>query len=681
MNTTRARRTVHHISFQLSVDNATPSGEQVTNVSGVISPFHCKKSPLPRSSTLVQVQRNSSRVRRRSPLCHDVLEFMLDGASMSSQESLDVTESCDSQRCNQVASLEPHTSEPLGCQQFEANSMDISDNDESGSDVSGDEDSDEGFDGQCDGMSLTATSESTAECSRSQSHRSSKSNSSNSSYGSSTSSESALTWWRRHFKSKPKTQPPAADFTNSLLRRSTVSAHASRPRPASTAGNTPILTKLKRSVSSKSATRLLPTSASKQAHAAADTAQQQSKLARASFISGSLLSRSKTTKASEIMPVPAPAALAKSALSASSNETRSKSNMPAQTHSDSIPEDTFVSRWTMLKCKGMENLHVVSVPARCESLNHKDAFLFYPCLFHSLDAAQYAAEALNISAADTANNTLTAKPACGTKRVHGGTLLAQEYNRRKSVYSLASRTIYIWLGAHASAIKRDAITRVAMEIRDKELMSKAAIVVVDESAAANSARKQFFAQLHRAETGAGHMLTDELSAMCSRITPLSRAGDDMDFEKALQRRKVMYGFWEAIPPATIIAADTYVNAAALQKVPAGGAIILDTWSDVFIWWRNEPCNPAVRRCAVNFANMLVKDASIPPRPQSASVWYEVQGFEHVIFKTKFPDWPFVFASSMGAAEVVRQMVSDSAPPPLALPVRSISRHSRPVAVV
>ncbi|KAJ2651953.1 hypothetical protein IWW40_001501 [Coemansia sp. RSA 1250] len=570
--------------------------------------------------------------------------------------------------------------------------MDAGDNDESSSDISGNEDSDEGFDGQCDGLSLTATSESTAECSRSQSHSSSKSSSSNSSRSSSsTSSESALTWWRRHFRAKPKTQPPVADFTSSLLRRSTVSAHASRPRPASTAGNNPILTKLKRSMSSKSSTRLLSTPSSKQTHAVADTAppplphqqqqqQQQPKLTRASFISSSLLSRSKPTKADEAVP---DRASAKPEQPASNNEARNKTNMPARMPSDSILEDTFVSRWTMLKCKGMENLHVVSVPARCESLNHKDAFLFYPCVFHSLDTAHHVAENAGASAADAASTdyALTAKGTGGTKRVHSGTLLAQEYNRRKSVYSLASRTIYIWLGAHASAIKRDAITRVAMEIRDKELLNKAAIVVVDESAAADSARKQFFAQLHRAEAGAGHTLTAELSAMSSRITPLSRAGDDMDFEKALQRRKVVYGFWEAIPPATIIAADTYVNAAALQKVPAGGAIVLDTWSDVFIWWRNEPCNPAVRRCAVNFANMLVKDTSIPPRPQSASVWHEVQGFEHIIFKTKFPDWPFVFASSMGATEAVRQMVSDSAPPPLALPVRSISRHSRPVAVV
>ncbi|KAJ2455959.1 hypothetical protein EV183_000302 [Coemansia sp. RSA 2336] len=563
--------------------------------------------------------------------------------------------------------------------------MDAGDNDESGSDISGNQDSDEGFDGQCDNLSLTATSETTAECSRSQSYSSGKSNSSNSSSSSSssTSSESVLTWWKRHFKARPKTQPPVADFTNSLLRRSTVSAHASRPRPASTAGNNPILTKLKRSVSSKSSTRLIPMPSTKQTHAAADTApqQQQPKLARASLISGSLLSRAKSTKANGIVPIHAPETPEQLD---SGKETRNKVDVPAQTPTNSIPEDTFVSRWTMLKCKGMENLHVVSVPARCESLNHKDAFLFYPCVFHSLDTAHHAAEnAAGTSAADaaSADYALAAKGTSDTRRVHSGTLLSQEYNRRKSVYSLASRTIYVWLGAHASAIKRDAITRVAMEIRDKELMNKAAIVVVDESAASNGARKQFFAQLHRAETGSGHILAAELSAMSSRITPLDRAGDDMDFEKALQRRKVVYGFWEAVPPATIIAADTYVNAAALQKVPAGGAIVLDTWSDVFIWWRNEPCNPAVRRCAVNFANMLVKDTSIPPRPQSASVWHEVQGFEHVIFKTKFPDWPFVFASSMGTSEVVRQMVSDSAPPPLALPVRSISRHSRPVAVV
>ncbi|KAJ2357206.1 hypothetical protein GGF43_001607 [Coemansia sp. RSA 2618] len=381
--------------------------------------------------------------------------------------------------------------------------------DEAGSDVSWDGDSDDGFDGQCDGMSLTATTESTAECSRSGSYRSSKSNSSESSdtSSSSTSTEPSLKWWKRHFKSKSKSQLQDAGTTGMLLRRST----------------------------------------------------------------------------------PALATVREAAVLGE--------------------ESTY----------GYEMADV--------------------------------------------------------KRVHGGALLAQEYSRRKSVCSLASRTVYIWLGAHASAIKRDAIMRVAMEIRDKELMGKAAVVVVDESAASNSARKKFFAQLYLSEHGECLALPKEPSALYSQITPLSRAGDDLDFERALQRRKVMYGFWEAVPPATIIAAGTYVNAAALLKVPAGGAIVLDTWSDVFIWWRNEPCNPAVRRCAINFANMLVKDVSIPPRPQSASVWHETQGSEHVIFKTKFPDWPFVFAATVGAAEVPRQMApaAGSAPSPMALPIRTSSR--------
>ncbi|KAJ2667516.1 hypothetical protein IW148_000211 [Coemansia sp. RSA 1199] len=717
--------------------------DRLASVSGVISPFHARKSPLrvPRPPMPPQAQRSDiyNRVRRRSPLCHDVLEFMLEGASVSSQESLVSNDVCngDEHTVNPDA-YAAHSNAPPNLRSSEAacvsagqpnsrnstsnpphsvntathatgaeqgvhvecladshapaehphwsEQSDIDDGD-CGSDASGDGDSDNGFDGQCDGMSLTATTESTAECSRSGSYRSSKSDSSDASdaSASSTSTEPSLKWWKRHFKSKSKTQLQEVSMPGVLLRRSTVSAHAPHTCPASAASSSsiaPMLTRLKRSVSSKSAAnkQSAPELKKPRATAAVETAFPQSKLSRASFISGSLLrSKSTSTKSMQLMPA---LPNARPATAAPNSACTNSAALTRPQTAGSVSEDAYVARWTMLKCKGMDNLHVVSVPAAIGSLNHKDAFLFYPCLFHTPDPSQPASKPQPTAnkAGNLRENNMDSYEAMGAKRMHGGTLLAQEYSRRKSVCLLASRTIYIWLGAHASPIKRDAITRVAMEIRDKELLGKAAVVLVDESAAANSARKKFFAQLHLSEHGDCLAQPKDMSVVYNQITPLRRAGDDLDFERALQRRKVMYGFWEAVPPATIIAAGTYVNAAALSKVPAGGAIVLDTWSDVFIWWRNEPCSLAVRRCAINFANMLIKDVSIPPRPQSASVWHETQGSEHVIFKTKFPDWPFVFASSMSSIEVARQMApaSSSATPPMALPIRSASRHIRPV---
>ncbi|KAJ2498513.1 hypothetical protein GGH96_004237 [Coemansia sp. RSA 1972] len=749
MDRALARPTVHTGSSQLLVDSATTDIDRLASVSGVISPFHARKSPLrvPRPPMPPQALRSDiyNRVRRRSPLCHDVLEFMLEGASVSSQESLvsdgvasngaehTVSPDAYAAHSNAPPSLRSSEAACVGVGQpngrnstsntaFSANTAHVtgaeqgvhvecqadshapaehphwseqSDNDDGdcGSDASGDGDSDNGFDGQCDGMSLTATTESTAECSRSGSYRSSKSDSSDVSdaSGSSTSTEPSLKWWKRHFKSKSKTQLQEVSMPGVLLRRSTVSAHAPHAFPASAASSssiTPMLTRLKRSVSSKSAAnkQLAPELKKPRAAAVVETAFPQSKLSRASFISGSLLrSKSTSTKSMQLMPA-LPNAKPATAASNSACANTAAPTRPQTAGSDS--EDAYVARWTMLKCKGMDNLHVVSVPAAIGSLNHKDAFLFYPCLFHTPDPSQPASkpqptQSTANNAGNLRENDMYRYEAMGAKHMHGGTLLAQEYSRRKSVCLLASRTIYIWLGAHASPIKRDAITRVAMEIRDKELLGKAAVVLVDESAATNSARKKFFAQLHLSEHGDCLAQPKDMSSVYNLITPLRRAGDDLDFERALQRRKVMYGFWEAVPPATIIAAGTYVNAAALSKVPAGGAIVLDTWSDVFIWWRNEPCSPAVRRCAINFANMLIKDVSIPPRPQSASVWHEAQGSEHVIFKTKFPDWPFVFASSMGSIEVARQMTpaSSSAPPPMALPIRSVSRQIRPIVAV
>ncbi|KAJ2607735.1 hypothetical protein EV177_005347 [Coemansia sp. RSA 1804] len=225
--------------------------------------------------------------------------------------------------------------------------------------------------------------------------------------------------------------------------------------------------------------------------------------------------------------------------------------------------------------------------------------------------------------------------------------------------------------------------RVAMEIRDKELVGKAAILVIDESAASDIARRRFFSQLHNMEYGGKLSIPDGLAMVYNRISPLSAAGDDVDFERALERRKVVYGFWETVPPATILSVGADVNAALLLKVPVGGVIVLDTWTDVFVWWRNEPNNPAVRQCALNFSRMLIRDTCIPQRPRSASVWTEVRGFEHVIFKTKFPDWPYIFASSMGTTSVVCHNVPavGTIAPPAAVPIRSISRAStRAVAV-
>ncbi|KAJ2742610.1 hypothetical protein GGI20_004355 [Coemansia sp. BCRC 34301] len=347
-------------------------------------------------------------------------------------------------------------------------------------------------------------------------------------------------------------------------------------------------------------------------------------------------------------------------------------------------EDALEAQWIMLKCKGMVNLHVVSVPARISSLNHKDAFLFYPCLFRKLNSTH--APGSGVASLAYQNVAIEASPSRSDSqsRLHTSTLLTQEYNRRKSICSLASRAVYAWIGAHASVVKRDAIIRVAREICDKELMGKATVVVVDESTAADSARRKLFTQLHLTEHAGRASPPSDMVTLCKQLTPMSKAGDDLDFERALERRKVAYGFWEAVPPATIISVGADINAAMLLKVPAGGVVVLDTWSDVFIWWRDEPGNPAVRKCATDFANMLVRDACIPSRPKSASVWHELRGVEHVIFKTKFSDWPFVFASSIAAtAHAARRTVpaAGSNMSLLSQPMRSASRSSHAITVV
>ncbi|KAJ2376920.1 hypothetical protein GGI05_006939, partial [Coemansia sp. RSA 2603] len=382
-----------------------------------------------------------------------------------------------------------------------------------------------------------------------------------------------------------------------------------------TSHRVPILAKIRRSVSLRGSPRTATTIA---------TADHSTKTKRNSTVVRASPPRlpTKLTRAASVVATTSPAVSMRNSLSSGPSDStpvlpqsrfqntdlkidsnKSAANRPVTVAITDNPGSAEV-QWTMLKCKGMMNLHIVSVPPAIGSLNHKDAFLFYPCLFRRINDGALSTLLMQTPSPsdDVFSSGETSPVALRHSQMPHGPLLNQEYTRRKSICSLASRVIYVWIGAHASAIKCDAVTRVAMEIRDKELMGKAVVVVIDESTDSDSSRRKFFAQLHAAEHGITTPLPNNISTLSSQITPLCRAGDDLDFEKALERRKVLYGFWESVPPATIISVGTDINAAMLLKVPAGGVVVLDTWSDVFIWWRNEPGNSAVRKCAINFAN-------------------------------------------------------------------------------
>ncbi|KAJ2233997.1 hypothetical protein IWW45_003749 [Coemansia sp. RSA 485] len=576
---------------------------------------------------------------------------------------------------------------------------------EEDSDIEAGCDSDDGFDGKCGASPGMISPASTAECSRSNSYKSSRSSETS---DDSTATEPSVKWWRRRFRSSKPKQTPSPPLTPNPAQHAAGAINSSQyantesqllptlaplQRSSSSATSStrvlPMLTKLRRSVSSRGAPRTTQKPATKQNSdmGLPKPSRLPTKLTRAA----SVALPSKPSIAAPANPGSSPALSTApccdqtadaSAVSAAVASTSATNKSVSETVSGQ--SSSFEAHWALFKCKGMLNLHIVSVPPAICSLNHKDAFLFYPCLFRRVNEMPFSENAQppsvpddSSSVSDSLTNTLR------HSRMPHGPLLAQEYSRRKSICSLASRVIYVWIGTHASAIKRDAITRVAMEIRDKELMGKAAVIIIDESSAADSARRKFFAQLYTAEHGIATHLPPEIPSLYSQITPLGRAGDDLDFERALERRKVIYGFWESIPPATILSVGADINAAMLLKVPAGGVVVLDTWTDVFIWWRNEPGNTAVRKCAINFANMLVQDACIPTRPKSAAVWHELRGFEHVIFKTKFADWPFVFASSMSSStQIHRRSAPPANPvmPPAALPLRTVSRQSRVVAV-
>ncbi|KAJ2621855.1 hypothetical protein GGI25_003165 [Coemansia spiralis] len=796
---------LHQIADDLQGIHASSARIQTSSGSGVIKPFHVIKAsankwsrPLAQSRVGQAGTKNLySRVRRKSPLCHDVLEFMLEGSSVSSQESLpldaqaksiethleatgksrgpsnttsisknntstiELSKTCiqngnssntlsasaspmpadvsrqkihqnlddesDTKEANISCNWEPSMVSGIGlpticmltqnfdtaqkdtsttpssiavadCYDKDAIAVGDSDEDEDSSydgwsDAGFGCDSEEGFDGQCSPTPVAASPLSTAKCSRSSSSRSSQSSDAS---DDSAATEPSLKWWKRRFRSS---KPKSAALLRTLETTEAVDKVTPGPqRPLTSKSNVtlmPMLTKLRRSVSSKSAKNLV--SAAPSIKRNSSVMLPPTKLIRAQSKQRPTLSETHAKPTRNISTTKDTISITKgpvesdsvarhsptSTIDNTSADTESGSGLTSST-SDIDCDSMFKARWTLLKCKGMLNLHVVSVPTSISSLNHKDTFLFYPCVLRKTDNHGKPINSAGFSGKQANSSAHLSQYDTSSPRINNEVLLAQEYSRRKSICSLASRVIYVWIGAHSSAIKRDAIMRVAMEIRDKELVGRAAVMVVDESTSSDSARKKFFEQLFAIEHGTDATpLPKEMSAVYSQISPMNKAGDDIDFERALERRKVMYGFWESVPPATILSVGSDINASLLLKVPAGGVVVLDTWTDVFVWWRNEPGNLAVRQCAFNFCKMLIQDACIPQRPKSASVWHEVRGFEHVIFKTKFPDWPYVFASSMGTTQVVRQLVpaANLATPPAAVPIRSASRTiTRAVAV-
>ncbi|KAJ2781882.1 hypothetical protein H4R18_002588 [Coemansia javaensis] len=591
---------------------------------GLIAPFHAKRDP----PSLGVRQRN--RARRRSPLCHDMLDLMLGTTPASSRENLrsdparpppPLGEKVKSRRMSPFAL---DCSRPCMCKvtlflNTEKWPSDSGSGSDSESDASIAGTPDDGFDGQCDVPSLAAAG-STAVCSRAASLRSKCGSEASSSSSSSSSTQTKPPppppptpptpptpprWWQRRSLRRPRSRAPEKEAPGPPL--------------------APVLEKLRRTLS---------------------------------------LGKQRAAKPA---PRPAEPRAAVPGLGPGAARSSSCGSCGGRRSEDSgvCDDDVFDVRWTMLMCKGAANLHVVSVPVGVSSLGHRDTFVLYPCLYHSPPPAAAAGPLL----LPAASGELPPEPghSGGGAEAHAEALLAHEYVRQRSARSLEPCAIYVWLGARASPIKRDAISRLAAEIRDTELLGRASVVTLDGSEpAAGDAHHRFFAQLHAAEHGGRMPLPREISATMRRTLPAaSGMGSDMDFERALQRRKVLYGFWEAVPPASIVAADAYVNAAALAKVPAGGAVVLDAWSDVFVWWRDEPGNPAVRRCALNFANMLISDVCIPARPDPVPVWREVHGSEHVVFKTKFADWPFVFAPPAPAVRPARRAAARPAAPSVA----------------
>ncbi|KAJ2501448.1 hypothetical protein IWW47_003106, partial [Coemansia sp. RSA 2052] len=398
--------------------------------------------------------------------------------------------------------------------------------DDGGSDDEASGNSDDGFDGQCPTSSAATSPSSTAECSRSNSYRSSHSSEAS---DDATATDTSLSWWKRRFRgTKHKLAPrlSAMPKAGALTTADNVGS-ATSGTDADSGGKPPMtmLTKLRRSVSSKKSAR---STALEPVRRSCTVSVPPKKLTRAAAETRASLASTRLEATGHIDAArPASVALYARASPSSLGD-----------------EDTFEAQWIMLKCKGMANLHIVSVPASISSLNHKDAFLFYPCLFRKLSTAHgpgsgAALLALNNAAIEASSPISDAQSNSSMSRLHASTLLAQEYNHRKSICSLASRVVYAWIGAHASVIKRDAIIRVAREICDKELMGKATVLVVDEATVADSARRKLFTQLHLAEHAGRASPPSDMATLCKQLTPLSKAGDDLDFERALERRKVV----------------------------------------------------------------------------------------------------------------------------------------------
>ncbi|KAJ2381474.1 hypothetical protein GGI23_007576, partial [Coemansia sp. RSA 2559] len=228
------------------------------------------------------------------------------------------------------------------CEDMADNSDNDEDDDSSYDGLSDSEpvgDSDEGFDGRCYTPPSSAgdSPQSTAGCSRASSKKSSRSSELS---DSSTAADPSPKWWKRHFQtSKHKSNDPHCSGADESSNR--LSSDSSRSSSSkSNSSLIPILTKIKRSVSSRSS----------------------KKPERAQYVSRVTASATRTSQMARTESAVDPSTIqtptSDSLYIAKVKTTPSVSHGIPELDGDGISK----AQWVLFKCKGMLNLNVVTVP-------------------------------------------------------------------------------------------------------------------------------------------------------------------------------------------------------------------------------------------------------------------------------------------------------------------------------
>ncbi|KAJ1920131.1 hypothetical protein H4219_001504 [Mycoemilia scoparia] len=337
-----------------------------------------------------------------------------------------------------------------------------------------------------------------------------------------------------------------------------------------------------------------------------------------------------------------------------------------------IHQGKTTNSWVLLRCMGHHELQVLSVKPSISSLNQIDTFILY---FPANMALSGTSSSLNCHDVKKSN--------------------------RPSLYKYSSRIIYVWLGSESSDLKRNVIIRLALEIQANELNKKSTIVPIDQRSGRTLALEKFLVRLNLCYIGENknkhtmghqHYLEHcglEVPPESNSYERMSSANTDVLFKKlstavhtkpardteAIMKlfifKAKLYKFTSKSFDPIVVSHGREISARHLLCIECSDVVVLDAFSDIFVWWKESSVDRQSLYKAIKWAESLffTRSKSFKPYTIDIKVWHEICGREHILFRTKFPDWPQAFPTRPISLPKGLDPCRSIRPVPLAIPKR------------